>query len=312
MLLLRLGPRATVLGGTDPPFTAAILGLLSCIRRLEYQCILLDAYPDGLVALARLQDGAAMTRIWRALNRLAYGRAQELLVIGRDMTDLLWKHYGVDGRRVTYMPLWATAEVEAGGQGSRETLLEPRGLAGKFVVQYSGNMGLWHDMETIVQAAACLQDEPDIHFLLIGKGMRRSGAEETARRLGVRNITWLDFVPRERLPETLAACDAALISFRAGLEGVAVPSKLYGILASGRPVVAQVPAASEVARVVTEEGCGVVVPPGDAAALADAVRALAEDVAGTRVMARRAREAYLARYTIDHAVERFSTLWEIA
>jgi len=308
LILLRIGPRALVLGGTDPPFTAAALGLLSCLRRLDYQCIILDAYPDGLVGIGRLGEQALLTRVWRTLNRLGYGRARGLLVIGRDMMDLLRERYGVSSQRVTYIPLWATDEVERAVAPGRENLLGRLGLADKFVVQYSGNMGLWHDMETLVRAAGLLRDSREIHFLFIGKGMRRAGAEALARRLNLENITWLDFVPREQLPETLPGCDAALVSLRAGLEGVAVPSKLFGIMATGRPIVAQAPASSEVARVLTESGCGVVVRPGDAAGLAGAIRDLAVDPDGTRAMGRRARDAYLARYTLARAVGDFERL----
>lgn len=306
--ILRLGDGATVLGGTDPPFTAAALWLLSCLRRFTYQCILLDAYPDGLVALGRLDARSPLTRLWRLLNRLSYRRAERVLVIGRDMIDLLHRTYGLDPGEITYIPHWGTAEVESAGEMSREALLDRLGLGEKFVVQYSGNMGLWHDIETLVHAAELLRDDPRIHFLFIGKGMRRAGAEQLSRRLGLANVTWLDFMPRERLPETLAGCDVALISFRAGLEGVAVPSKLYGILASGRAVLAQAPGDSEVARVVIEERCGVVVPPGDACTLAGAVRSLVTDPEGVRAMGRRAREAYHANYTLDRAVERFEKI----
>jgi glycosyltransferase involved in cell wall biosynthesis len=309
VILLRMGPGATVLAGTDPPFTAAALGVLSCLRRIEYQCLLLDVYPEGLVGIGRLGDRAAVTRVWRALNRLAYRRARNLLVIGRDMVDLLREQYGIDGGRVTYVPLWATTEVEESGPLRREGLLERVGLARQFVVQYSGNMGLWHDMESIVRAAARLQDEPEIHFLFLGKGMRRGGAERLAQRLGVRNITWLDFVPRGELPQTLSGCDVALVSLRAGLEGVAVPSKLYGIMATGRPVVAQAPERSELARVVSETGCGIVVRPGDAGALAEAIRGLSADRAAAAERGRRAREAYLETYALARAVERYERLW---
>jgi glycosyltransferase involved in cell wall biosynthesis len=161
----------------------------------------------------------------------------------------------------------------------------------------------------LVRAAELLRDEPHIHFLFIGKGMRRTGAEALTHSLKLTNITWRNFLPREQLPESLVNCDAALISFRSGLEGTAVPSKLYGILASGRPVIAQVPAASEVAYTVDEERCGVVVPPGDAAALASAIKVLAADPDATRAMGERARAAYDAKYSIEHAANAYAAMW---
>jgi colanic acid biosynthesis glycosyl transferase WcaI len=309
--LLRLGRNATVVGGTDPPFTPIALWLLSWIGRIEYQSILLDIYPDGLVGLGKLKDTSPLTRIWRGLNRLSYLRAQQLTVIGRDMVARLERQYLIDRDRIAYIPHWGTREVETTEATSRNGLLATLGIQDKFVVQYSGNMGLWHDMESFVRAAHLLRADDRIHFLFIGAGRRRPFAEQLSRDLGLTNITWLDLFPRERLGESLAACDVALISLQTKLEGVAVPSKLYGILASGRPLIAQVPRESEVAYVVAEESCGIVVEPGDTDGLVQAIQRLANDASLTQRMGANARAAYLSKYTIDQAVEAFSALWHI-
>ncbi|HZS93703.1 MAG TPA: glycosyltransferase family 4 protein, partial [Chloroflexota bacterium] len=276
--------------------------------RLRYETILLDAYPDGLVALGTLRERSALVRVWRALNARAYRGAQHIIVIGRDMIGLLHDRYGVDRRHVTYIPHWGPKEAE-GMPAERGSLLARLGLDRKFVVQYSGNMGLWHDMEALVRVAEHLRNDDRIHFLFMGKGRRREAAETLARRLKLTNITWLDFAPREELATALASCDAALISLRAGMEGVAVPSKLYGILAAGRPVLAMVPPNSEVGQTVREEGCGCVVPPGDVEGMVRAIRELAATPAIAEEMGHRARAAYSAKYTIDHAANAYRRLW---
>ncbi|HLJ69267.1 MAG TPA: glycosyltransferase family 4 protein [Chloroflexota bacterium] len=310
--LALLGDRVMVVGGTDPPFTAVALWLLSRVRRITYQCLILDVYPDGLVALGRLRERSVAVRIWRAANRRSFRHAARVLVIGRDMRRLLCRDYGVEPARVDYVPHWAPAETEAAAPPPRGRLLEDLGIERCFVVQYSGNMGLWHDIEGLVRAAHHLRLDRGIHFLLIGNGRRRGPAEALARGLGLTNVTWLNIVPRCRLPVTLASCDAALISFRPGLAGVAVPSKLYGVLASGRPVLAQVPDDSEVAYVVREERCGLVVPPGDAGALAEAIRTLASDRDLTAAMAANAFAAYRRTYTLAHATARFDRIWNLS
>jgi glycosyltransferase involved in cell wall biosynthesis len=190
-------------------------------------------------------------------------------------------------------------------------LLERLGLQDKFVVQYSGNMGLWHDMDALVQAAHALRDDPRIHFVFIGKGRRRHAAQLLSQHLGLGNITWLDFLPPEQLAEGLSSCDVALISFRRGLEGVAVPSKLYGILASGRPVVAQVPRECEVGYTVAEEDCGLVVEPGDVTGLVEAIRTLAADPCLAERMGANAVSAYRSKYTIECAASAFKELWQL-
>jgi len=307
--LLKLKGAPTILGGTDPPFTVAALWLLSRLRPLAYECVVLDLYPDGLVALGSLGDRALPTRLWRWFNRKGYAGARRIFVISRDSIRLLQQRYGVDPSKVVYIPHWGTVEVEEVVPGERGPLIIQLGLQDKFVVQYSGNMGLWHDMDTFVQAANLLRDNERVHFLFIGKGMRRAHAESLASKLQLSNITWMDFLPREQLPQSLASCDAALVSLRAGLEGVAVPSKLYGILAAGKAVVAQVPPESEVAYTVEEAQCGIVVPPGDARALATAIARLASDSELVQNMGKRARQAYISRYTIGQAVKAYLEVW---
>jgi len=297
-------------GGTAPPFTAVALWTFSRILRFAYEVILLDMYPDGLVAIGALSDTSPLTRTWRALNRLSYRAAARVIVIGRDMTELLQQRYRLDPSRVTYIPHWASVEVDEMEMNGRHPPPSEPDLPDRFIVQYSGNMGLWHDMDSLVRAADLVRDNPYIHFLFIGKGRRRASAERLGRELDVDNITWLEFLPRDQLPASLIRCDAALISLRAGMEGVAVPSKLYGILAAGRPVIAQVPRHSEVAYAVQEESCGIVVEPGDTEGLADAVRRLASTPLLARDMGERARHAYETRYTIDQAVRAYRTIWE--
>ncbi len=307
--LLWLGRGSLVFGVTSPPFGAHLLWLTSWLARFPYQYMFLDIYPEALVALGRLKPNAFLTRCWMFLNHLSYRRASKLAVLGRDMIPLLQHHYEIAPGRITYIPHWSASEVECPSLFTENRLARRLGLEDKFVVQYSGNMGLLHDIDTLVRAADLLKNTPNIHFLFIGKGRRRATAERLARELDLPNITWLDFVPRERLHETLSCCRVALVSLRQGMEGVAVPSKLYGILASGRTVVAQVPHGSEIACVVEEEGCGVVVEPGDAAGLAEVLRMLASSPEQTELMGANAFEAYRATYTLEQAVTAFEELW---
>lgn len=307
--LLWLRNYRLVFGVTVPPFLAILLGIVSCVRPLRYQYMLLDTYPEGLVGLGRISDRSPVTRLWRWLNRLGYSRAQRLVVLGRDMIPILTGRYRIPRKRVVYLPHWSSVATDGIMRFEENALASELGIRSKFVVQYSGNMGLWHDMDTLVRAAAKLKDDPRIHFLFIGDGMRRHAAEELAQHLGLQNITWLDFMPKERLTETLTCCHVALISLREGLQGAAVPCKLYGILASGRAAIAQVPDNSEVAFTLREEKCGVVVRPGSVDDLVQAIRSLADNPQKAARMGERAFAAYQARYTIDQAVAAFRRLW---
>ena len=291
---------------TNPPFLPV---WAACIRRLccgRYVLEILDLYPDGLVALGVMREGA-LAKLWRFLNRAAFRNAEFIVVLGRDMAERLQSSYGQPSEKIRVIPHWSPVEPPDEIRAEATALVQELGLENRFVIQYSGNMGLWHDLEQIVEAAGILRQREDIYFLMVGDGRRRASAERLSAELRLPNMKWLPFQPKDRLADSLSACHAALISQREGLEGSAVPCKLYGVLASGRPVIAAAPKDSEIARVVREENCGLLVTPGDAEMLARAIASLADNPVRAGEMGRRAKEAYLEKYTLDLALDRFET-----
>jgi glycosyltransferase involved in cell wall biosynthesis len=309
--LIRLRQVDTVFGVTNPPFLAIMLWLTSYISRFSYDFMFLDIYPEGAIRLQMISETSILTRIWVWLNKRGYQRANRLAVLGRDMIPLLTGNYGVPEEKIVYIPHWSSVQVDRPLAFEDSPMVSRLNVQDKFVVQYSGNMGIWNDIETLVRAAVRVQSNKYLQFVFIGGGFRRPPAQEMSEQLEVQNIIWHDFVPREELTESLAACHVSLISLNTGLEGIAVPSKLYGILASGRAIVAQVPRGSEIALVVEEEGCGLVVEPGDVEGLASALVYLSERPEMVREMGERAFAAYCSKYTLDHAVQAFKSFLHI-
>lgn len=296
-------------GGTNPPFTPILLAAVAALRRKPFDIIIHDVYPDGLVAVGFLREESLVTRGWRWLNGWAYRRANRVVVLGRDMAALMQRRYRVRDSQLVMFPNWSPFDQATPLPLTASSLAQRLDLTKRFVVQYSGNMGLWHDIETLVRAAKLLSSDERIHFLMIGEGRRRNAAQQLAINLGITNMTWQDFQNRNALSDSLACSSVALISQRAGLEGVAVPCKLYGILASGRAIVAAVPAESEVAKVVGEEHCGVVVSPSDPLAVAEAIRRLADDDSLTAGMGACSFAAYGEKYSLAAAATRFWRTW---
>ena len=258
-----------VLGVTNPPFVAQILYVVSLVRRMPFQYMILDQYPESLIALG-MKRRSIVARVWMWANRVAYRRAEKMIVLGRDMTEMLVDNYGIDRSCIVYIPHWSAVEAPDPLPVEESRMIDRLGLRDKFIFQYSGNMGLWHDIDIFVRAAKAVEDNPRIHFLFIGNGARLDTAKRLSEELGCTNITWHPFVPLAQVRESLSSCHIALISLRAGFEGVAVPSKLYGILMSGRGIIAQVPAGTEVALQVEEDNCGIAVLPKDLDGLVDA------------------------------------------
>ena len=310
--LLFLKKSSLVLGTTNPPLIPLLLWFASLVRHRRYMLFLLDLYPDGLVGVGGIKKGGGIDRLWSGLNRRVYARASMVLVLGRDMAELIERRYGCAVSKIRYLPHWSQNEAASPASPSETRLWSSLNLDGAFVVQYSGNMGFWHDMVTLVRAANRLREHRNIKFLFIGDGRRRPEAQELAEEIGATNITWLPYQPKEMLNDTLACCHLALISQRQGLQGVAVPCKLYGILASGRGILGLVPSDSEVAMVITEEECGYVLRPDDDEGLAAAILRASEEPGKVREMGERARRAYQEKYTLHRAVERFAQVLEEA
>ena len=150
-------------------------------------------------------------------------------------------------------------------------------LTGRFIVLYAGNFGRIHNWEDLLEAAEKSRDQKEILFVCVGEGALEEWLKEKARIKKLSNILFLPFEPRSHLPEVLAAADLSLILLKKGMEGLSVPSKIYSILASGRPILACVGETSEIARLVRESASGIVIPPGNPEALAQAVRRLFEN-----------------------------------
>lgn len=301
-----------IFGVTNPPFTPVWLWAAQKVFRYKYRIMLLDIFPDGLVALDQMSGSGPISRLWTWANRRAFARADQMLVLGRDMADLIVDKYGVSRDKIEYIPHWSSFESTETTTAEETNMWQKANLDGKFVVQYSGNMGLWHDMESIVRAAALLKDDPNIHFLFIGDGRRKAGAFKLAEELGCDNITWMPFQPKETLKDSLSCCHMAIISQRQAVKGVAVPCKVYGILASGRPILALVPKNSEVAMVVAEEQCGVTAEPDDPEGIAAAIREFANSPDQIVDMGQNSFNAFMEKYTLESAVENFEAAWPSA
>src|SRR5437867_7017846 len=158
---------------------------------------------------------------------------------------------------------------------------------------HSGNVGLSQNLDVLLEAAARLMGKERLAIVIVGNGARREALESEARGRGLSNVRFLPYQLKTQLSESFASADAFLVSLKPGIEGYIVPSKLYGILAAGRPYVAAVDPSCEVATIAREYGCGLLAAPGDPDALAAAISTMADDPAIARAMGGRARSAAL-------------------
>jgi glycosyltransferase involved in cell wall biosynthesis len=209
---------------------------------------------------------------------------------------------------ISVVPNWADSKKILPVERANNTFRIEHGLADRFVVMYSGNLGRAHGVEILPDVAEHLADLPDLTLLIVGEGPAKAEIVTNILARGIKNVVFLPYQPKERLSESLSAADVALILQRSAASGLVVPSKLYGILASGRPTVAAVPADSEVARVLQFEQAGIVVEPGSAKGIADAVRNLYTNSPQVTSMGNQARLAAFDRYDRKLITDRYIKL----
>ena len=277
---------------TDPPIIGlAALGL-AARARAPFVFLCEDIFPEVAVLLEDFQSGIVNDALAQ-VNRFLVRKATRIIALGDTMKRRLVEGKGADPSKVTVIHNWT--DCRAVTPGPRDNAFaRQHGLVDRFVVLHAGNIGLSQNLEIILHAAEQLRDRQDIVFVLVGEGAKKGDLQELAARRDLRNVIFLPFQPRETMDQSYATADVSLISLKRGLSGVIVPSKVYSVLASGRPCIAAVEQDCEVAQIVQDARCGFVIDPGDASALRARVVEMAADIDRAREMGDRARGAALA------------------
>lgn len=301
-------PGDRVLVVTNPPTLPFVIRWACRLRGARFVLLIHDVYPEALEAAGLFRPRGLAARVLSRLTAGLYRSAEKIVVLGRDMRDLVAKKVPEVANRLVLIPNWADVEEVDAQPRVENRLLVQLGLVDRFVVQYAGNMGRTHDLELLLEAAERLRAEP-VSFLICGWGAKRAWLRRQVDERHLGNVTVIDPRPREDLGELLGACDAAVLAFVPQMAGVSVSSRLYNMLAAGRPIIAAVEATSEVARVVFEEGAGLVVRPGDTGAFVAAIRTLVAEPARRKEMGEKGRRAAETRYTLDAALESYARVF---
>ena len=296
----RRGDRVLVV--TNPPTLPFVIRWACHLRGAQFVLLIHDVYPEALEVAGLFRRRGLAARVLSRLTASLYRSAARIVVLGRDMRDLVAKKVPEVADRLILIPNWADLEEVEPRPRVENHLLEQLGLVDRFVVQYAGNMGRTHDLGLLVEAAELMKAEP-VSFLICGWGAKQGWLRQQVYERHLENVTVIDPRPREDLGELLGACDVAVLAFVPGMAGVSVSSRLYNMLAAGRPIIAAVEANSEVALVVVEEGAGLVVRPGDVGAFVAAIRGLAAEPERRREMSEKGPRAAEARYSLNTALE---------
>lgn len=261
---------------TAPPFLPVIGYLAYLLFRLPYICILYDLYPDIAIALGVVSKRSWLVRLWNAINKQVWLKSKGIVVLSPAMKQKIVAHCPEVAEKVSVIHSWANPEAIVPIPKEENWFAHEYSLVNKFTVLYSGNMGRCHDIDTMLEAAKQLQEEP-IQFVCIGGGAKRDELIKEVNQLGLNNFTFLPYQDKQVLPYSLTACDLSLVSVDAITEGLVVPSKLYSALASGRPIAVICSQSSYLREMVAEANCGSTFENGDGQGLAQFIRFLSRD-----------------------------------
>lgn len=293
-----------ILAMTDPPVAGIAGAFVARLAGRPFVYNIRDLYPDMAIGGDIVRPSRWVER-WEKMHRRALKQAARVIVLGDDMRERILAK-GVAPERVVVVRDGTSFPASMPAQD--DPVVQEIRSGFPFVALHAGNLGSYGAWGTLLKAAEILRNE-NVGIVFVGDGSNRAALEAAAS--GSPNVRFLPFRPVEQVPHVMMAGDVHIVTVRRGLEGVVVPSKLYSILAAGRPVLAVAAPESDAARIVVESGCGLAADPDDPAAVAAAIRKLRGDPGRLLEMGRLARET-ARKYARVNELQRFVAVMEEA
>jgi len=304
-------PRINLIVST-PPVLPFVGWLLYWFRGEPFVVIEYDVYPDIAIRLGVVSEGSPVARIWDALNRFVLRRAAGIVALDDNMKELLEEKLGSKrAGSIRVIPNWEDPDFIKPVDKRENDFARRHGYDETLTLLYSGNHGLHHDLETVVEAADLLGDRP-VRFVFIGEGAKKTQLRERVEAKGLSNVDFHPYQPLERLPETLTCADVSIVSEDGRLRGVCVSCKIYSSLAAGQALLGISSPGSEIDRVISASGAGYSIRAGRPREFAEHVEHWLEDPEELLDMGIRARDYFLKHYTLRHGVDRYASFLQEA
>jgi glycosyltransferase involved in cell wall biosynthesis len=288
----------------NPPFLGGVGAFVSMLRRHRYMLVLQDSYPHIATWMGKIKKGGMIERLWHRLNRMTYRRAEQTIVICEASRKLVIDDYGPERSRVHVVPNWADGVMLRPRPKRDSEFARAHGLVEPFTVLYSGNLGLYYEYETLLQAAALLKDD-NFRLVFVGAGGRKAWLAEQIEARKLTNTLLLPYQPYEKLGDSLTACDASLVTIAEGIEGISFPSKLYSSLAIGRPIIAITEEKSEVRDITLRHDVGRWFLLGDPAGMAAGIREMMQEPRRLDEQGAKARALFEKHYSKEASCEQY-------
>ncbi len=292
-----------IVSQTDPPLLGLLGILFSIIYRAKFIYYCQDIYPDVGIITGRLRN-PILNSILTISNMLSYKFSNKIIVIGESMKKLLIKK-NIDKEKISVIHNWADMKNVQPVEKRNNPFLLTHDLEKSFVVMYSGNLGLTQNLEGVLAIAKELSDYGDIKFIFIGDGVYKSRLEKISNDNNLKNVTFLPYQNLDKIKYSLNSADIHLVPFQKGLSGVLVPSKVYNILACGKPFIGWIDSDSEISDIAKKYNCGVIATPGNVDSLRESILWAYKNKEKLDEMGKNGLKAISGNFDLETSVNRF-------
>jgi colanic acid biosynthesis glycosyl transferase WcaI len=262
-----------ILFSTSPPMVGIGPSIAKLIRRIPIAFWAMDLNPDQLIAMGKISARSITARCLEAANRFILWNATLVVALDRFMADRLRARARLDDR-IVVIPPWPHEDSFATVEPDKSPFRAQHGLAGKFVIMYSGNHSPSNPLRTLLDASLQLRDDPDIRFFFVGGGTGKKEIGAFIRDHNSTNVVSLPYQPLAELHHSLSAANAHIVSLGDAMVGIIHPCKIYGAMAVARPILFVGPEPSHVSDLLHEHPIGAHIAHGDVAGAVQAIRHL--------------------------------------
>ncbi len=301
--------RCDIVIAPSPPLSIGIIAwLFAVLKGGRFVYNIQELYPALALQMGLTTTESIFYKVMTWMEHFVYGRAASITTISEGFRQHVI-NLGIDENKIWVIPNFVDTDFIKPLPKINPVSVE-HNLTEKFVVQYAGNIGMTQSFDIILEVAGRLRDEPQIHFLITGDGARRIYVEEQIRQRGLENITLLPYQPRSQVPNIYASADLSLVPLMRGTSQTTIPSKIFTIMASGRPVLVAVDEDSELATIVKTARCGLVIQPDDADTMEAAIRQVFSTPSEFKAYGENGRRFVEAHYSRDKVSQQYQNLIE--
>lgn len=294
-----------VLVVTTPPSLPFITAFAALLKGASYILLIHDNYPEILIAANKIKPDSFFVSFLNYCNRWLYKYAAKIIVVGRDMRDLVGKKTDGLDIPIEIIPNWAELEQVEPLPRAENPLIEELNWQEKLIFLYAGNMGYPNDIESIIECADALKNDDRFGFIFLGAGVKRKWLEKEVEARKLKNVRLLAPRPRSEQKIFLNACDIGIVSLVTKMRGVSMPSRTYNILAAGKPILALAENDSEIAKVIEDGQVGWTVSPQNPVELLRVLKEIYDNRQEFKKMGEMSRAEALSKYSLDVALEKY-------